>query len=427
MPLRESGFGFTEFMKGERRRSVALAAAVALPVAVAAGLAMDGIYTQSDTTHYLNLAAGRPAMLPFASRQLGPLVVRGLSHLPGVTIERGFLIEGLAALVFFFCTVMFLLVRSGAQRWMIAAIAGMFFWAEQFNALVLPDIFYGALLCGFLLLLRKGWVIAAALMMLPLAVARESTVLTLVCFLLAGWKLLRWREILTAVGSFAGGMLAVKGLAANALANHEHISSALYLFAKMPWNFLKNFLGLNPWANVYPACAVPAWQHAVHLGPLQAVGYCGFEVWLPVRLAGAALAGFGLLPLLVFRVRRVGQWVGGREDLMVRFCLLYGVVSFCLAGALGDRVLRLFEYGWPLFLVALPVGLGRLAVGFRSAALAVAFVGVHLVITWAVVGLDGWWLLGAGSVGYLAGWGILRRGWMGSASHSPQPRIAVKL
>jgi hypothetical protein len=156
MPLRESGFGFTEFMKGERRRSVALAAAVALPVAVAAGLAMDGIYTQSDTTHYLNLAAGRPAMLPFASRQLGPLVVRGLSHLPGVTIERGFLIEGLAALVFFFCTVMFLLVRSGAQRWMIAAIAGMFFWAEQFNALVLPDIFYGALLCGFLLLLRKG-------------------------------------------------------------------------------------------------------------------------------------------------------------------------------------------------------------------------------------------------------------------------------
>jgi hypothetical protein len=113
--------------------------------------------------------------------------------------------------------------------------------------------------------------------------------------------------------------------------------------------------------------------------------------------------------------------------LMVRFCLLYGVVSFCLAGALGDRVLRLFEYGWPLFLVALPVGLGRLAVGFRSAALAVAFVGVHLVITWAVVGLDGWWLLGAGSVGYLAGWGILRRGWMGSASHSPQPRIAVKL
>jgi hypothetical protein len=427
MPLRESGFGFTEFMKGERRRSVALAAAVALPVAVAAGLAMDGIYTQSDTTHYLNLAAGRPAMLPFASRQLGPLVVRGLSHLPGVTIERGFLIEGLAALVFFFCTVMFLLVRSGAQRWMIAAIAGMFFWAEQFNALVLPDIFYGALLCGFLLLLRKGWVIAAALMMLPLAVARESTVLTLVCFLLAGWKLLRWREILTAVGSFAGGMLAVKGLAANALANHEHISSALYLFAKMPWNFLKNFLGLNPWANVYPACAVPAWQHAVHLGPLQAVGYCGFEVWLPVRLAGAALAGFGLLPLLVFRVRRVGQWVGGREDLMVRFCLLYGVVSFCLAGALGDRVLRLFEYGWPLFLVALPVGLGRLAVGFRSAALAVAFVGVHLVLTWAVVGLDGWWLLGAGSVGYLAGWGILRRGWMGSASHSPQPRIAVKL
>ena len=421
MPLHEGRFGFTEFMNEKRRRSVLLTAAVALPIAVATGLAMGGIYTQSDTTHYLNLAAGRPAMLPFASRQLGPLVVRGLSHLPGVTIVRGFLIVGLTALVFFFCTVMFLLVRSGAQRWMIAAIAGMFFWAEQFNALVLPDIFYSALLCGFLLLLRKGWVMAAALMMLPLAMARESTVLTLLCFLLAGWKMLRWREILTAVGSVAGGILAVKGLTANALANREHISPTFYLFAKMPWNFLKNFLGLNPWANVYPACAVPAWQHAVHLGPLQAIGYCGFEGWLPVRLAGAALASFGLLPLLVFRVRRVAQWVGGRDDLMVRFCFLYGVVSFCLAGALGDRVLRLFGYGWPLFLVALPVGLGRLGVGFRSAALAVGFVGVHLVLTWAVVGLDGWRLLGVGLVGYLAGWVILRRGWMGSASHTPHP------
>jgi len=96
-------------------------------------------------------------------------------------------------------------------------------------------------------------------------------------------------------------------------------------------------------------------------------------------------------------------------------------VSFCLAGALGDRVLRLFGYGWPLFLVALPVGLGRLGVGFRSAALAVGFVGVHLVLTRAVVGLDGWRLLGVGLVGYLAGWVILRRGWMGSASHTPHP------
>jgi hypothetical protein len=421
MPLPEAETGFTGPMKdwgpGARRRAVAVAAAVGVPLAVVAGLAIGGVFTQSDTTHYLNLAAGKAAMLPFASRQLGPLAVRALAHLRGVSIERGFLIEGAAALVFFFCSVMFLLVRSGAQRWMIAAIAGMFFWSEQFNALVLPDIFYAALVSGFLLLLRRGWVMAAAMMMLPLAVARESTVLTLVCFLLAGWRLLRWREILTAVGSFAAGMLVVKGLSANALANKEQISPAFYMFAKMPWNFLKNFLGLNPWANVYQACDVPAWQHAVHLGRLQAVGYCGFELWLPVRLLGAALVSFGLLPLLLIWVRRAGVKAGGREDLMVRFALVYGLVTFCMAGLLGDSVLRLFEYGWPLFLVALPVVLGRAGVGFRSGGLAAGFVGVHLLLTWAVVGLGGWGLLGVAVVGYGVGWWMLRVGF-GDGSHS---------
>ena len=408
MPLPEGWLTgwMREWNRATRRRALLVAAAVGLTVAIQGGLRLGGVFTQSDTTHYLHLAAGRAAMMPFASRQLGPLVVRGLTRL-GTSVPHGYLIEGLAALVFFFVGVMWLLVRSGVQRWMLWAVAGMFFWTAQFNALVLPDLFYGALLCGFLLLLRRGWVMAAAVMMLPLAVARESTVLVLVCFVVAGWRVLRWREVGVAVGSFGAGTLVVRHLAANALANQEHIPAALYLFAKMPWNFLKNFAGLNPWANVYPACSDPMWQHALNAGPLHAVGYCGFVPELPVRLVGCALASFGLLPLLLWRVRRVNAWMGGREDLMVRFSVVYGCVAFCMAWLLGDSVLRLFEYGWPVFFVALPVGMGRLGVGFRAGGWAGGVVAVHLAMTWAVGWIGGWGLLGVECVGVVAGWWAL--------------------
>jgi len=187
---------------------------------------------------------------------------------------------------------------------MIAATVGLFFWSRQFSDLVLPDLFYAALLCIFLMLLSRQRFLVAALMMLPLAVARESTLLTVVCLLIAGWRRLRVTEAVTALAATVAGLLIVKRLTANALPNNEHISPILYLVAKMPWTLLKNFLGIYPWANVYPECAVPRWQIAVHLGPLHAVGVCGFEPIPPLLLVSYALASFGLLPLLFLAIRR---------------------------------------------------------------------------------------------------------------------------
>ena len=382
------------------------------PIAITAALSMGHIFDQADTTHYLNLAAGRPALLPFASRQLGPLLVRELVRLTHLSVEQAFFIEGTLALLFFVGTVAFLLVRSGSPRWMVPALAGMFFWTLVYNGLVLPDLFYAALLCVFLLLLRGRHMLAAACMMLPLAAARESTLLTLVCLLAAGWRRLRWYEAAVAVAGTGTGMGLARHLAANALPNTEGISPALYLVAKIPWNLLKNFFGIDLWANVYRSCEVPRWQMPLHLGPLTAIGVCRFGWRYPVWLAFEAMAIFGLLPLLLVKLRRVRMPSGDdREQVLLRFCVIYGVISFCMAGLLGEAFGRLFGYSWPLFLVALPMLLGASGANFRSGRAAVVFLLLHLSLTWLNVQLHQPLLVVPALVLYGLGWWLLESSW----------------
>ena len=216
-------------------------------------------------------------------------------------------------------TVLYLLLRSDAPRWMVPAIAGLLFWSRQLEDLALPDLFYGALLSCLLLLLWRGRLMLAALTMFPLMVARESTLLTVACFLIAGGRRLRVREAVTAVLATGAGMLLVKRLTVDALPNGEHISPMFYMVAKMPWNFLKNVLGLNPWANVYPSCAAPRWQMTLHLGPLHAIGLCISRFSLshlcdrvgPRQLRSLPLAALQIAP----GVHRSGQWTGTRCDL----------------------------------------------------------------------------------------------------------------
>ena len=397
-----------ELSPRHRRLTIAAFLGTASPVAVAAALWMGHIFDQADTTHYLDLGSGRPTLLPFASRQLGPLLVRGLVKLTHLSVEQAFLVEGTLSLLFFVGTVAFLLVRSRSPRWIVPVLAGMFFWTLVYNGLVLPDLFYAALLCAFLLLLRDGRMLAAGCMMVPLAVARESTLLTLVCLLLAGWRRLRWFEAAVAVVGTGAGLGLAKHLAANALPNTEGISPALYLVAKIPWNLLKNFFGIDPWANVYRSCEVPRWQMPLHLGPLTAIGVCRFGWRYPVWLLFEAMAVFGLLPLLLVKLRRVRMASSdGREQLLLRFCVIYGVISFCMAGLLGEAFGRLFGYSWPLFLVALPMLLGASGANFVSMRAARTFLVLHLALTWLNVQLHqpllvvpalalyglGWWLL----------------------------------
>ena len=340
-----------------RLRWVVAAALTALTVLASAALqrGMESPFEIPDAAFYVRMAKGQVAAVPqpFASRPLAPLLARWIGTAAHVPVETGFIALGWISLLFTLLVVFGLAMRSAAPRWLLLALAVVPFWPQLLHGLGLPDLPYAALLCCLLLCLAAGRPVLAALFLFPLMIARESTSLALVCLLLVGWRQLRWRGCLLAIASTVAGALVVRRLSAGALSNPEHLPEALYLFAKVPWNLLRT-AGLNPWNNLYPyLCAPPQRQFALHLGPLRSVGVCSFSPGAPMAATGALLTTFGLLPplLVLLWIRRSRT---GRINLLERFCLLYGTVSFALAPMIGTWYPRLFGYGWPLFLVALP-------------------------------------------------------------------------
>jgi len=325
------------------------------------------LFAVSDAAWYRLLASGELHSIaqPFASRQLGAGVVRILALLLHWPVNQAFILQGSVCLVLLLIAVYALFVRSLAPRWMLAAFAVLPFWPHLFDGLAVPDLWYAFLLAGFLWLLYKRQLLLAAAMMFPLMISRESTSLTLVCFLIAAWKPLRWPGRIVAVAATLAGSALVEHLTHGNPGNIEHLPQSVYLLLKVPWNFLTNVLGILPWSNVYTVFCLgkpPIWQHAFSFGPVTAIGVCGYQPTRPLICLADALTIFGLLPLLTAfllwrlrRSRRRATLAQPNRSVLLRFCLIFGGISYLIAPLLGVAASRLFGYGWPLLLVALPL------------------------------------------------------------------------
>ena len=130
--------------------------------------------------------------------------------------------------------------------------------------------------------------------------SRESTSLTLVCFLIAAWGWMRWRDRIVAVVSAAAGSVLVSHLASRAQPNSEHLPQSLYMMAKVPWNFMNNVLGIVPWSNVNTEfCTVPNLDDANSSwwSPCDRDLRLFISGWM--KISEAILSDFGLLPLLL--------------------------------------------------------------------------------------------------------------------------------
>ena len=308
-----------------------------------------------DAQQYLYMAAGEISEVPqpFASRPLAPLLAREIGRVLHVDVRLGFLLLASVSLLFTLGVVFSLAMRSAAPRWFLLAMAAVPFWPQLLHGMALPDVWYAAVLSCLLLCLAADRPYWAALTMFPLMLSRESTSLTLACLLLVGWRRLRWWGSLLAVGAAAAGAAVVHVLSAGAVGNPEHLPQSVYMLGKVPWNLARTF-GIQPWSNLYSSlCNPPLWRVPMPIGPLRAVGFCGLSNTGPVEAFVALATTFGLLPMLFVRVwRRRDPIAPG--DLLLRFCLLYGIVSLVIAPMLGTWYLRLFGYAWPLFLVAMP-------------------------------------------------------------------------
>ncbi len=322
---------------------------------------------QPDVYFYMRIALGRYGEVPqpFSARPLAPLLARGIAAAGHWPLETGFAVLAYGCLVWTLLVVFSLLVRSQAPRWTLVAVATVPFWPQLLLTAGLPDPLYAALLAALLVALERAWVVSAALLMAPLMLARESTTLTLLCLLLVGWRQLRWCGSVLAVASAAVGAAAVRHLSAGSLPNPEHLSGGLYMAGKVVSNGLRS-LGVVPWSNVYPVlCDAPRWQVALYLGRVQSVGVCAWSPVAPMQALFALLATFGVLPVALLLARDKLRAALFAPSLLVQFCLLYGGLSLLLAPALGTWYARLFGYGWPLLLVAVPRLLGLAGAGSR--------------------------------------------------------------
>jgi hypothetical protein len=343
----------------QRAKAIAFLGGVLLGASFAVSIAVhqQPFFHIADSSQYLRLANGnvQGAMQPFASRPLAPMLAHSLAASLHLSIHGGFYLEAALSLLVLLVIVCWLMLGSSAPRWMLVAVVVVPTWVTLVQNLVFPDLFYASLLAGMLLLLQREHLLAAALMMFPLMLTRESTSLTLLCFLLAAWSSLRWRDRIAAVIAAAAGTAVVGRLAAAAQPNVEHLPEAVYMLAKIPWNFMRNVLGVLPWSDANTdLCKVPVWSFPFHLGPVHALGVCGVSFQQQLVAIDVTLGNFGLLPMLLvwlwWRGRR-----GPKRSLLLRFTLLYGAVSFLLAPIIGAGFLHLVGYAWPLFLVATPL------------------------------------------------------------------------
>lgn len=329
-------------------------------------LGLPGAVYAPDAGYYRLLALGQRAAVPapFSARILGPAIAGFLGRWTGAGVDTGFLLLGIVCLAALVTLIAGLLWSWQAPVAMFAAIFLMPFWVDIFHDYYLPDLLHAAILAAILLCLRFGHTRTALLLLLPAYLARESTLLVGLCLIFAGWRRIRLSSAVVGVLAILCAGLVSRHYGQGGPASVHGMTGGAYILGKMFWSFFKNVLGLPLWSNTLPECN-PIWVKALppgfHLGAIRQIGLCRPDVWGPARLLLAWFGIFGIGPALALVLwRKMVSPAPPANDrplgevIVLRFCMLYGVISILMTPLLGASADRLVEYGWPFYFVVLP-------------------------------------------------------------------------
>jgi hypothetical protein len=343
-------------------------------------------YVDTDAFHYQAMAEGKPAMKPFAFRVLEPAMARWFANVTGKTAADGFLAVGLLSGWVLLYGVLRPVLERRQNMWLAVVLILMPFWLRNFINYFLPDLMHAALFMVYLSLVRaRRWGLAAA--MLPVMfLARESTLLIAVIAVPTLWRLVGRRAGLWQLAGTLAGMTASKFAARHALANQHNINDTLYIIGKIPWNASRNIFGITLWTNTLPVLPpIRIWNvpHWLPLGGIHQMGYSEFSWVYPMLTSIWLLTSFGLGSVvaicLVWRtpLRRLLP----REEPHLCIAAIYGAVTFLMSPMLGAALPRLFDYGWPVFLIYLPAMIPRIWRNWPVWIVSL-LVGLHLIAAW---------------------------------------------
>jgi hypothetical protein len=340
----------------------------------------------ADSFNYQSMADGKPAIKPFAFRVLEPAMTRVFANMTGRPTSDGFLIVGLLS----GWVLLYFVLRPTFERWENVWLAPVLillpFWLRNLTNYFLPDLMHAALCAVYFGLLRaRRWGLAAA--MLPVMfLARESTLLIAATAVPVLWWLVGRMAGILHLGGALAGMAASKFAARHALANQHNIEDTLYMIGKIVWNTSRNVFGMTLWTNtlaVLPPVriwSVPRW---LHLGGIHQIGYSEFSWIYSLSTSIFFLTSFGLGSLVTICLvwRRPLHDLLPREEPYLCIAAIYGAATFLMSPMLGASLPRLFDYGWPLFLVYLPMIIPRVWRNWPVWTISL-LLGLHLITAW---------------------------------------------
>lgn len=324
----------------------------------------------SDSRYYLAVAEGRIAEVPdpFTKRVLYPWVVKYTAQVTGMSIETSFAVCGNLAFIVLVVTLLPMIQRYVCSQWVTIVLFVTMTSLILAREIQLPDLLHASLLAVFLALLLKQRLYASLVILAFLQLTRESTILVTFFFVILTLAKKRWKVACLALAITVGGLGVAGKVSEQGLPNIHRLNPIVYLAAKVPFNFAKNVLGIELWADTFvknrpetfpdePLFRMkpPSWLPA---GSIQEVGIYKFNPSKPLNTLVQLLTIFGVLPTLVlpFLFRRT-TWAPTDESsqFVLPLAVSYGMMSYLLAPCLGASIARLIGYGWPCFWVAVPM------------------------------------------------------------------------
>jgi hypothetical protein len=312
----------------------------------------------SDSEYYQNLAEGKASLVPapFSQRILFPALARTL-HAFGLSFRAAFVLVAVVALAGFLAATVYLLKDVAPLAIPLLLLTP--FVILTFREAYLPDLTFAAMLAGFLVLIRRFPRWWTPLALIPMFATRESTLLVAAVLAVLAWRRRQRAMVATTVAATAVGLVIEEVAAQAGRPTLFHVGGITYLAAKLPYNFMKNIVGVPPWTNHVSGASTNCtptvtWRlpHLLHAGSIHAVGLCTFTAGYPLTTLATWLTLFGIAPtVLMLLVSRHET----HRPLWLQLALWYGVLAFVGAPLLGSSVRRLIGYGWPAMIVGAAV------------------------------------------------------------------------
>jgi hypothetical protein len=332
----------------------------------------------ADSSAYRAMALGRFGDIPgsICGRFLHPTLVHVVSWVTGLNIDRAFAATSLIALAFLIGSVAWILKKvTGIGVLVLPLLSTPVLVDEMFRLYYCQDLFYAALLAGFILSLIATKSCAALLILFALCLTRESTILLSLI-----WVVLAWMEsdrftIVTAVTLTAAGLFVSRLFASLGTSNIHHTDEFVFLILKPPFDLLRNLFGMVLVPDEVKgmrgfACDQMTLVHLpvlLRYGSTRTFGICSPDISIPVRTLTLWLSLFGIGPAMMWSIVRRNDWkLFSDSPLWLKLMLIYGLCCFVLAPCVSFWLERDIGYAWPAFWVAIPALLRRFQLSSRA-------------------------------------------------------------